>query len=251
MAGPSSTDASPPCSNSAPASTPSSPAGQRLPQRRHPRLQLRQVDRIYRRSRSSPKSATSSASPSRPIPAAWWSVSPSPSPSTSTRDPHRGRSLAVGDIYFRQRCLRKVHDLRSRGVTILFVSHSAGDVKASATARCGSTTAVIRDLGATDKVVAQYLAAMVEKDSSYLEHRTQAPRSLRWRWTPSPRPRSSPPSQHRPPLRRRPRRGPRHRHPGPNSENPFRISSAPAKPSSASASAPPNPWHAQRRLHAA
>src|SRR6195256_5557314 len=41
-------------------------------------------------------------------------------------------ALAVGDIYFRQRCMRKVHELRARGVTILFVSHSTGDVKAIA-----------------------------------------------------------------------------------------------------------------------
>ena len=39
-------------------------------------------------------------------------------------------ALAVGDIYFRQRCMRKVHELRSRGITILFVSHAVSDVKA-------------------------------------------------------------------------------------------------------------------------
>ena len=39
-------------------------------------------------------------------------------------------ALAVGDIYFRQRCMRKVHELRARGITILFVSHATGDVKA-------------------------------------------------------------------------------------------------------------------------
>jgi len=44
-------------------------------------------------------------------------------------------ALAVGDMYFRQRCLRKVHEMRARGVTIVFVSHSAADVKALATAR--------------------------------------------------------------------------------------------------------------------
>ena len=33
-------------------------------------------------------------------------------------------ALAVGDIYFRQRCMRKVHELRARGITILFVSHA-------------------------------------------------------------------------------------------------------------------------------
>ena len=39
-------------------------------------------------------------------------------------------ALAVGDVYFRQRCMRKVHELRSRGITILFVSHATADVKA-------------------------------------------------------------------------------------------------------------------------
>ena len=39
-------------------------------------------------------------------------------------------ALAVGDTYFRHRCMRKVHELRARGVTIVFVSHSVADVKA-------------------------------------------------------------------------------------------------------------------------
>ena len=39
-------------------------------------------------------------------------------------------ALSVGDIYFRQRCMRKVHELRMQGITIVFVSHAVGDVKA-------------------------------------------------------------------------------------------------------------------------
>ena len=78
-------------------------------------------------------------------------------------------ALAVGDIYFRQRCLRKVHELRNRGVTILFVSHSAGDVKALGDRTMWLDHGRIRELGETDKVVARYLAAMVEKDAAYLE----------------------------------------------------------------------------------
>ncbi|MEZ5363502.1 MAG: ABC transporter ATP-binding protein [Bryobacterales bacterium] len=42
-------------------------------------------------------------------------------------------ALAVGDFYFRQRCMRKVHELRKRGVTILFVSHAMADVKSLGT----------------------------------------------------------------------------------------------------------------------
>ena len=39
-------------------------------------------------------------------------------------------ALAVGDTYFRHRCMRKVHELRARGITIVFVSHAVADVKA-------------------------------------------------------------------------------------------------------------------------
>lgn len=77
-------------------------------------------------------------------------------------------ALAVGDIYFRQRCMRKVHELRTAGVTILFVSHSMGDVKAIGDRCMWLDGGRIRELGPTDNVVAKYLAAMAEKDSAYL-----------------------------------------------------------------------------------
>ncbi len=77
-------------------------------------------------------------------------------------------ALAVGDLYFRQRCMRKVHELRSRGITILFVSHSMGDVKAIGDRALWLQNGRTVELGPTDMVVAKYLAAMVEKDSAYL-----------------------------------------------------------------------------------
>lgn len=86
-------------------------------------------------------------------------------------------ALAVGDIYFRQRCMRKVHELRERGITILFVSHSMGDVKAVGDRSLWLESGQIRDIGPTDRVVAKYLAAMSQKDSRYLEHVHRAPRS--------------------------------------------------------------------------
>ncbi len=85
-------------------------------------------------------------------------------------------ALAVGDIYFRQRCMRKVHELRSQGVTILFVSHSMGDVKAIGDRTMWLDKGRIREIGATDAVVSKYLAAMGEKDSSYLEHKETSAR---------------------------------------------------------------------------
>jgi ABC-type polysaccharide/polyol phosphate transport system ATPase subunit len=83
-------------------------------------------------------------------------------------------ALAVGDIYFRQRCMRKVHELRSRGVTILFVSHAVADVKAIGDRALWLDRGRVVDLGDPDRVVAKYLAAMVEKDSSYLIQRAGA-----------------------------------------------------------------------------
>ena len=76
-------------------------------------------------------------------------------------------ALAVGDIYFRQRCLRKVHDLRARGVTILFVSHATADVKALGDRALWLDHGEIMAIGNTERVVSQYLAAMSEKDAHY------------------------------------------------------------------------------------
>jgi lipopolysaccharide transport system ATP-binding protein len=78
-------------------------------------------------------------------------------------------ALAVGDIYFRQRCMRKVHELRAQGVTIVFVSHAIGDVKAIGDRCLWLDHGRVRAHGATDEVVAQYLAAMADKDTAYLE----------------------------------------------------------------------------------
>jgi ABC-type polysaccharide/polyol phosphate transport system ATPase subunit len=76
-------------------------------------------------------------------------------------------ALAVGDVYFRQRCMRKVHELRQRGVTILFVSHATGDVKALGDRAIWLEKGIVKALGRTDLVVSQYLAAMSEKDRVY------------------------------------------------------------------------------------
>jgi len=61
-----------------------------------------------------------------------------------------------------------VHELRARGITILFVSHAIADVKAIGDRALWLEQGRIREIGETDHVVAKYLAAMVEKDSAYL-----------------------------------------------------------------------------------
>lgn len=83
-------------------------------------------------------------------------------------------ALAVGDLYFRQRCMRQVHELRGRGVTIVFVSHSIGEVRAIGDRTMWLENGRIRELGDTDAVTTHYLAAMAEKDSRYIGE--EAPR---------------------------------------------------------------------------
>lgn len=77
-------------------------------------------------------------------------------------------ALSVGDIYFRQRCLRKVHEMRDAGVTILFVSHAISEVKALGDRTMWLESGRIKDIGNTDTVVTRYMAAMVAKDDAYL-----------------------------------------------------------------------------------
>ncbi|MGH9786503.1 MAG: ABC transporter ATP-binding protein [Terriglobia bacterium] len=84
-------------------------------------------------------------------------------------------ALAVGDIYFRQRCMRKIHELSRRGVTILFVSHSAADIKSLAQTVAWLDHGRLVECGDADQVVAHYLAAMVQKDSAYRKQFPQQP----------------------------------------------------------------------------
>lgn len=76
-------------------------------------------------------------------------------------------ALAVGDVYFRQRCMRKVHELKSQGITIVFVSHATGDVKALGDRAVWLEKGYVQALGKTDLVVSKYLAAMAAKDQRY------------------------------------------------------------------------------------
>lgn len=78
-------------------------------------------------------------------------------------------ALAVGDIAFRQRCMRKIHDLRARGVTILFVSHETSDVKALCERCIWLDHGNVRALGEADEVVAQYLSASLQRETQQRE----------------------------------------------------------------------------------
>ncbi len=75
-------------------------------------------------------------------------------------------ALAVGDISFRQRCMRRIHDLRARGTTLLFVSHDTSDLKALCERCLWLQNGAVQDLGNTDEVVARYLKSTLQKEPS-------------------------------------------------------------------------------------
>lgn len=85
-------------------------------------------------------------------------------------------ALAVGDIYFRQRCMRKVHELKRRGTTILYVTHAAQDVRAIGDRCMWLDGGSLRECGDPETVISHYLAEMTTRDGRYIE--TNPPESL-------------------------------------------------------------------------
>lgn len=69
-------------------------------------------------------------------------------------------ALAVGDVFFRHRCMRKVQELRARGLTIVFVSHSMADVRAIGDRVLWLRHGEVAAIGAVEAVVERYLSAM-------------------------------------------------------------------------------------------
>jgi lipopolysaccharide transport system ATP-binding protein len=70
-------------------------------------------------------------------------------------------ALAVGDIYFQQRCLRHLHRMRERNVTVVFVSHSPTELRALCTRSLWLDQGRVREIGDTDPVIGRYLAYSV------------------------------------------------------------------------------------------
>ncbi len=73
-------------------------------------------------------------------------------------------ALAVGDIAFRQRCMRRIHELRAGGTTILFVSHESSDVKALCERCVWLEKGAVRMLGEADAVIAEYLSETLRRE---------------------------------------------------------------------------------------
>jgi ABC-type polysaccharide/polyol phosphate transport system ATPase subunit len=74
-------------------------------------------------------------------------------------------ALAVGDIYFRHRCMRKIHELRARGVTVVYVTHDVSEIKELGHRALWLESGRIREVGDVRGIAQRYLAALLEKDT--------------------------------------------------------------------------------------
>ena len=80
--------------------------------------------------------------------------------------------LSVGDVYFRQKCLRKMKEFISSKKTILFVTHDTATVKNLCTRAIWLNDGKVYDDGETEEVVKRYVSYMTygeEYDVTSLE----------------------------------------------------------------------------------
>ncbi len=72
-------------------------------------------------------------------------------------------ALAVGDAYFRHRCMLRFHELKRRGVTILYVSHDAASMRELCDRVMWLENGRLEMIGDPRDVVAAYLDMMFHK----------------------------------------------------------------------------------------
>ena len=70
-------------------------------------------------------------------------------------------ALSVGDIRFQNKCLRKINEIRNAGSSILFVSHSSGQVEALCDRVLWLNDGGVRALGDPARLVREYVNFMV------------------------------------------------------------------------------------------
>ena len=74
-------------------------------------------------------------------------------------------ALSVGDIFFQQKCINKIREILSRGVTLLFVSHGLNSVKSLCSRAIHLEKGVIKADGPADSVCDSYQNAMTSSSS--------------------------------------------------------------------------------------
>lgn len=68
--------------------------------------------------------------------------------------------LAVGDISFQRKCIKTINEFKQKGVTILFVSHSMGDIAQICDKVIWVENHKVRRIGNSDDVINEYCAFM-------------------------------------------------------------------------------------------
>lgn len=76
-------------------------------------------------------------------------------------------ALSVGDAYFQQKCIRKIKEFKTRGVTILFVSHDPGMVKTLCDEALLLDEGRLVDVGNPEEVLEYYTALLARKASQH------------------------------------------------------------------------------------
>jgi lipopolysaccharide transport system ATP-binding protein len=76
-------------------------------------------------------------------------------------------ALSVGDVYFQQRCMRRIRQMKQDGKTILFVSHDVTAVKNLCDSAIWLEHGKLKAIGDPDAVVGKYLAAMTLRRDPY------------------------------------------------------------------------------------
>jgi hypothetical protein len=87
-------------------------------------------------------------------------------------------SLSVGDVYFQQRCMRKIRQMKQEGKTILFVSHDMTAVKNLCDAAVWLEHGEVKGIGEPEEVVGKYLATMTMRRDPYATETAEA--VLQW-----------------------------------------------------------------------
>lgn len=82
-------------------------------------------------------------------------------------------ALAVGDNYFVNKCFHRLGELKSRGVTILFVSHSAATVTSLCSRALLLDHGQVLMLGEAEQVVNRYNQLVREKQSADVQRLSQ------------------------------------------------------------------------------
>ena len=78
-------------------------------------------------------------------------------------------ALSVGDVFFQNKCYRKFEELRSKGITILFVSHDIGTVKRLCSRALWLEKGTCKMIGDSTDVCNEYINSILSKRSEEYE----------------------------------------------------------------------------------